>query len=302
MDPLEDVLALTALRSSVSSGLVAGGDWAMRFPPPAGVKFVAVRSGTCRLSVVGDDVQHDLSVGDCCLLTRPEPFLLGSDLTLPAADAHAAFLAAGDGLARAGTGDGTFVLGGSFDFGERAHDLLLDALPPVIVVPAASDAARTVEWALAEIEREVRGRPFGARLVAEHLATVMLVHVLRLHLAREPHGRGLLAGLTDPVAAAALHAMHGRPAAPWTVAGLAAVAGVSRSTLAARFTDAVGQPPLEYLTRWRVALAARELRGGTRTLAAIATAVGYGSESALSTAFKRVVGTSPRDYRGARPA
>ena len=103
-------------------------------------------------------------------------------------------------------------------------------------------------------------RPLRLGVNIDHVATVR-----QARRAKEP----------DPVAAAALHAMHGRPAAPWTVAGLAAVAGVSRSTLAARFTDAVGQPPLEYLTRWRVALAARELRGGTRTLATIAAAVGY---------------------------
>ena len=297
MDPLEDVLALVGVRSSVSAGLIAGGEWAMRFPPPQGVKFVALRSGRCDLAVEGLPQRYALTTGDCCLLTRRASFTLASDLSLPALEAHGAFAAGGDGMARAGTGDEVFMLGGSFDFGERAHALLLDALPPVIVVPGGSPAAHTLDWALAQIEQEVRAHPVGAGLVAEHLAAVMLIHVLRLHLAEGSAGsRGLLAGLADPVVSAALRALHARPAQPWTVAELAMSAGVSRSTLAARFSQVLGQPPLEYLTHWRIALAARELRRGERTLASIARMVGYGSESALSTAFKRVVGTSPRTY------
>jgi AraC-like DNA-binding protein len=134
--------------------------------------------------------------------------------------------------------------------------------------------------------------------MAEHLAVVMLIHVLRLHLAREPRAvSGWLAGLADPAVAAALRAMHETPARPWTVADLARNGAVSRSTLAARFKDTVGQGPLEYLTRWRIELASRDLRRGTETVASIARSVGYGSESALSVAFKRITGMSPGDYR-----
>jgi AraC-like DNA-binding protein len=126
---------------------------------------------------------------------------------------------------------------------------------------------------------------------------VMLVHVLRTHLAGGAGAPGLLAALADPVVATALRALHARPAHHWTVRELAGTAAVSRSTLAARFTAALAQGPLEYLTLWRMELAAERLRGGTDTLATIARAVGYGSESALSAAFKRVTGRSPREYR-----
>ncbi|CAL9332226.1 IS5 family transposase IS4811 [Streptomyces sp. enrichment culture] len=169
-------------------------------------------------------------------------------------------------------------------------------------VPAGTPHAETMRWALDAIDRELtRGEP-AAGLVAEHLAVVMLVHVLRLHLARDPHtASGWLAGLSDPVVAAALTSLHREPARPWTVAELAGEASVSRSTLAARFKSAVGQGPLEYLTRWRIELAARQLREGSATLAVVARSVGYGSESALSVAFKRVMGVAPGDYRR-RPA
>nr|WP_239119663.1 AraC family transcriptional regulator [Planotetraspora thailandica] len=127
----------------------------------------------------------------------------------------------------------------------------------------------------------------------------MLIHLLRLHLvvARPGETSGWLAGLTDPIVASALRAIHARPAHAWTVSQLGTVAEVSRSTLAARFKQVVGQSPLEYLTGWRIELAAAHLRRGDDTVAAIARQVGYGSESALSDAFKRITGASPREYR-----
>jgi AraC-like DNA-binding protein len=192
-----------------------------------------------------------------------------------------------------------FLLGGRFDFGERARELLLDALPPVLHVPGDTEAAATLRWALAQVDAELRDRPVASGLVAEHLALIMLIHMLRLHLATTPAaGPGWLGGLADPVVAPALRALHADPARPWTVADLATVSAVSRSTLAARFKQAVGQGPLDYLTGWRIELAADRLRRGDG-IATIARAVGYGSESALSTAFKRETGRSPREFRRA---
>ncbi|GIF25830.1 AraC-like DNA-binding protein [Actinoplanes tereljensis] len=299
-DPLEDVLALVGTSSSLSTGLIAGGAWALDFDPPPAVKFNAVRRGHCLLIV--DGVVYPLATGDCFLLTRSQRFVLASGPDVPPAPAGPVFAAAGpDGFARTGTGDDVFLLGGRFDFGARARELLLDALPPVLHVPASSPAAAALSWSLTQIEAELRDRPVASGLVAEHLALVMLIHMLRLHLAEAPGaGPGWLGGLADPVVAPALRALHADPARAWTVADLAAVAAVSRSTLAARFKQAVGQGPLDYLTGWRIELAAARLRRGDGTVAAIARAVGYGSESALSTAFKRVTGQSPREYR--RPA
>jgi AraC-like DNA-binding protein len=297
VDPLEDVLTLVGTSSRLSTGLAAGGEWALDFDPPPAVKFNAVRRGSCLLIV--DGVIYPLAPGDCFLLTRSQRFVLASGVDVPPAPAGPVFAAAGpDGIAHTGTGDDVFLLGGRFDFGARARELLLDALPPVLHVPASSPAAATLRWSLTQIETELRDRPIASGLVAEHLALVMLIHLLRLHLAAAPAaGPGWLGGLADPVVAPALRALHADPARAWTVADLAAVAAVSRSTMAARFKRAVGQGPLDYLTGWRIELAAARLRRGDGTVAAIARAVGYGSESALSTAFKRVTGRSPREYR-----
>ncbi|MDX6743963.1 AraC family transcriptional regulator [Actinocorallia sp. A-T 12471] len=298
MDPLEDVLTLLEPRARLSAGLRAGGRWAVRFTAPEAVKFNAVRRGSCLLEVDGLDAPVPLAEGDCYLLTRPRPFTLRSHPDVTPVPAEPLFTRADNGTARAGDGDEVFLIGGAFSFGARAQDLLLDRLPPLVHLPAATPHAETVRWALDAIDRELTARPMAATLVAEHLAVVMLVHVLRLHLAREQHAvSGWLAGLADPVVAAALTALHRDPARPWTVADLADAAAVSRSTLAARFKTTVGQGPLEYLTRWRIELAARQLRDGTATLAAIAHSVGYGSESALSVAFKRLTGTPPTTYR-----
>ena len=295
MDPLEDVLRLLGVTSSVSAPLAAGGKWAVQFPPPGGVKFVALREGSCLVQVDGEPEPVALGPGDCFLVTQPRQYVLASDISLPPEPAHPLFVAARDGIARIGSGDEVLAVGGSFDFGDRARALLLDGLPPMVRVPAGTPQAGALEWALAQIDFELRRRQVGSALVAEHLAVVMLVHVLRMHLAAG--APGLLAALADPVVATALRALHARPAHPWTVRELAGTAAVSRSTLAARFAAALAQGPLEYLTLWRMELAAERLRGGTDTLAAIAREVGYGSESALSAAFKRVTGRSPREYR-----
>ncbi|MBB2943820.1 AraC-like DNA-binding protein [Actinoplanes lutulentus] len=296
-DPLDDVLALAGVTSSLSTALVAGGDWAIDFEPPLAVKFNAVARGSCLLTVDGVPGPIPLAEGDCFLLIQPRAFTLASGPGVPPVPAGPIFSAAASGVAQVGETAGVRVIGGRFDFGDRARELLLDALPPVIHVPAGTAEAQTIRWSLARIDEELGGRPLASTLVTEHLAMIMLIHILRLHVAGG--GPGLLAGLADPVVAPALRALHARPERAWTVADLAEVSAVSRSTLAARFRQAMGRGPLDYLTGWRIELAAARLRRGDGTVAAIAHAIGYGSESALSTAFKRVTGSSPRDYRRA---
>ena len=107
---------------------------------------------------------------------------------------------------------------------------------------------------------------------------------------------GLLAGLADPRLAAALHALHDDPARSWTVASLAGAAGMSRSAFASHFNGVMGQPPLTYLVRWRMALAKHALRSPRANLADIAAACGYASTGAFSTAFSRTVGVPPSIY------
>lgn len=294
MDPLQDVLSVVGATAYLSSGMVAGGAWAVRFGAPPGVKFNSTRQGSCLLQVDGVPGPIPLAPGDCFLLTQPRPFVLASDLGLPAVEAAPLFAVNPQAPAQAGHGQEVMLIGGGFLFNERARSVLLQNLPPVVHIPGDLPAAETIHWALQRIAVELRDRAVGAAAIAEHLAMVMLIEALRLHLPDRP---GLLAGLADPLVGDALRALHERPGHPWTVAELALASQVSRSTLAARFKAVVGQGPLEYLTAWRIELASQRLRQGTHTLDRIAREVGYGSESALSTAFKRILGSSPRDYR-----
>ncbi|WBB88793.1 AraC family transcriptional regulator [Verrucosispora sp. WMMC514] len=302
MDPLYDVLSLVGATGHVSASMAAGGSWAVEFEAPVGIKFNAVRRGRCWLRVDGCAEALPLVEGDCYLLTRARSYTLFSDPAAVPVPAGPVFLAATGGVARVGAGDDFAAIGGAFHFGERARTLLLDALPPVVHVPGAAAEAATLHWAIDQVDAELRQQRLAAGLVAEHLALVMLIQMLRHHLAADARTTtGWLAGLGDPVVAVALREMHQRPAHPWTVAELARAASVSRSTLAARFRTVVGRAPLEYLTDWRVELAADRLRRTDDTLARIAQLVGYGSESALSVAFKRTTGHTPRAYRRHRP-
>jgi AraC-like DNA-binding protein len=126
----------------------------------------------------------------------------------------------------------------------------------------------------------------------------MLVQVLRLYLAdREEPGVGWLRALADRQVGSAVNAMHAQPAHRWSLQELARVAGLSRSTFAHRFAEIVGTPPLAYLARWRMMLAGDRLRNTRDTVASIAIGLGYESEGAFSTAFKREMACSPRQYR-----
>ena len=176
-----------------------------------------------------------------------------------------------------------------------------EALPSSIRLrpqAAAPDhLTHVVEFALAES----RQRRSGAACVLLRLSEVLFVEVVRRYLdGLAPGQAGWLAGLRDPTVGHALAMLHQRPADAWTLERLARGVGVSRSVLAESFTRLVGQPPMQYLARWRMQLAARLLSDGTAKVAVVAQEVGYDSESAFSRAFTKIVGTSPAGWRHRR--
>ena len=145
--------------------------------------------------------------------------------------------------------------------------------------------------------QELREPQAGGILVAQHLAHMLLVQALRLHMAEGLRGGvGWLFALADKQMSAAINSMHEDPAHRWTLRELAKRAGMSRSTFALKFKQTVGASPMEYLTRWRMLLAGDRLTNSGDPISVIALSLGYESESAFSTAFKRVMGCSPRQY------
>jgi AraC-like DNA-binding protein len=188
----------------------------------------------------------------------------------------------------------TTLLTGAYGLSGEVGSRLLRALPPVVVLDGAADGSPLVGLLAAELERDTPGQ----EAVLDRLLDLLLITALRTWFARpEARPPTWYAASADRVVGRALALLHHNPAHPWTVASLAAATGVSRATLARRFTDLVGEPPMAFLTGWRLDLAADLLRDPDTTLGAVARQVGYGSPFALSTAYKRAHGVSPRDRR-----
>jgi AraC-like DNA-binding protein len=304
MDPLSEVLSLLKLRSYVSGGFDAGGDWSIAFGPHDGIKLYAVVSGECWLSVEGVPAAVRVRAGDCFLLPRGRPFRVASDLTLTPVDALTVYRSVRDGGITSYNGGGDFFsVGGYFALSGNQAGVLLGMLPPIVHIREESDKA-VLCWCLDRMRQELREPQPGGFLVAQQLATMMLVQALRLHLAEELSGRvGWLFALADRQMATAISAMHANPAHRWTLQKLAEHAGMSRTTFALKFKETVGESPIDYLTRWRMLRAGDRLANSSDPIAVIAPSLGYESESAFSTAFKRVMGCSPRQYsRGQNPA
>jgi AraC-like DNA-binding protein len=304
MDPLSDVLSLLKLRSYVSGGFDVGGPWSIRFGRHDGIKCYAVVSGQCWLAVEGVAEAVRLTPGDCFLLPRGWPFRLASDLALPPIDAMTLFpTRPTGGIAVYNGGGDCFGVGGHFALAGKHADILLGVLPPIVHLRKESDKA-TLRWSLERMRHELREPQPGGFLVAQHLAHMMLVQALRLHLADGAKGGvGWLFALADKQMGAAITAMHDDPAHRWTLQDLAERAGMSRSVFALKFKETVGTSPMDYLTRWRMLLAGDRLTNSRDPVSVIALSLGYDSESAFSTAFKRVMGSSPRHYgRGRTPA
>ncbi|MET3897898.1 AraC-like DNA-binding protein [Devosia sp. UYZn731] len=296
MDPLSDVLSLLKPRSYLSAGFDAGGDWAIHFARNVGIKCYAVVSGQCWLGV--DDVPEPvlLQAGDCFLLPGGRPFRLASDLALPSVDAQPVFAQAREGgVARYKGGGDCFLVGSRFTLTGNAS-MLLGMLPPIVHIRTETDKA-ALRWSVERMMQELREPQPGGYLIAEHLAHMMMVQALRLHMADSAgSGVGWLFALADKQMGAAINAMHADPARRWTLLTLAEQAGMSRSSFALKFKQTVGTSPLDYLTRWRMLLAGDRLTHSGDPTAVIALSLGYESESAFSTAFKRVMGASPRHY------
>jgi AraC-like DNA-binding protein len=299
MDPLTDVLALLDLRSAQFARLEAQEPWAVGFSGYRHIKFGAVLEGSCRIAVAGLPAPVVLGEGDCYLIGSGRAYELSGGPVMPAVPSARIFADYTEGATvRIGAARDAVVVGCGFGLDEANAAVLVDVLPPLVHVGAGSGAAGAIRAALELLRAETGAPGLGTPFVTERLSQVLLVHLLRAHVAQRGAAGGVwLTALADREIGAALALMHDTPAHRWTVAGLAAKVGMSRSQFAARFTESVGLPPLEYLASWRIRSAARELRTTDRTVWAIASRWGYGSESSFSHAFKRVMGASPGRYR-----
>ncbi|WP_144150328.1 AraC family transcriptional regulator [Paraburkholderia sp. BCC1885] len=297
MDPLSDVLSLLKLRSYVSGGFDASGDWAVQFGPHDGIKFHAVLVGECWVSVDGTPEAVKVCAGECFLLARGKPFRIASDMAVEPVDFRALLSPAHDGRIVTYNGGGEFLsIGGYFTLVEGQADLFLNMLPSLIHVREEPNRA-TLRWCVERMRQELVDLQPGDFIVAQQLATMVLVEALRLHLSEtQRHGVGWLFALADKRLRAAINAMHESPGQRWTLQTMAERAAMSRTTFTLKFKEIVGVSPMDYLTRWRMMLAADKLTHSRDSVSEIGLALGYESEKAFSSAFKRVMNCSPRRF------
>ncbi|TDE41542.1 AraC family transcriptional regulator [Nonomuraea mesophila] len=304
MDVLSDVLALMRTGRPRAARVAWHAPWGQRFPTvPGSAGFQVVLEGTGRL-IPPDGEPIALAAGDVLFSPRGHGYAMADTVSTPPAEPACDPLEDELGLFAAdsfgGEGAATVLLCGGYRFdASRAHPILAD-LPDLVHLPGALGRDAELSAAIGLLSTEVQRPGGGADTIVTSLLDMLLLYILRACFAAEP-GRcqvgGWAAALADPGISAVLDAVHRDPARPWTVQEMGERAGLSRSAFARRFTALVGQPPLTYLTWWRLATAARLLRESDAVLGEIAARVGYGSEYAFANAFKREHGMSPGRYR-----
>jgi AraC-like DNA-binding protein len=307
MDALTGLLDGPRARGAFLLRSIMDPPWSVRVQDRAPLSLVAIMRGEAW--VVPDDADPvRLVPGDVAITRGPDPFTFADDpATRPQVVIHPGQRCTtpdGKDLAQAmdlgvrtwgNDPDGsTTMLIGTYQMRGEVSRRLLEALPSLVVLPDGAWNRSLVPLLGDEI---VKDDP-GQEVVLDRLLDLLLISVLRTWFARPDSGApAWYRADSDPVVGRALRMLHNNPAASWTVASLAAATGVSRAALARRFTDLVGEPPMSYLTGWRLTLAADLLREPDATVGAVARQVGYGSPFALSTAFKRVRGISPQQHR-----
>ncbi len=260
--------------------------------------------GGCRARLPDDGAAIELVAGDVLMFPHGDGHLLGSDLSrAPVAAEKLVEPSTQGGMARiahggAGGGRTRFVCG-YLACDSRLCRPLLGALPRMLRVPLGGRAGAS--WIISTVQRaaeESRAPRAGTDAVLAKLSELLFVEAIRGYIESIPDDqRSWLAGLRDPHVSRALRLLHGEPGRQWTVDDLAQEAGLSRSALAERFALLIGEPPMQYLMKWRLALAARALKEGNDTILRVADQVGYESEAAFNRAFKREFGMPPATWR-----
>ena len=310
MDPLTALLEAPRAHDAFLLRVTMTPPWAVRVQDQAPLSVVAMTAGSaCFVPDKGDPVR--LGAGDLLLIARPDPYLFADARTRPAqAVIHPGGRCetpAGANLelpthhgvrtwGNAATGRDT-MLTGTYPSVSEIGSRLLKALPPVILMRAGDHRPGLIDVLAEEIHGEGIGQASLLDRLLDGLTVTAIRHWASSSTADPP---GWLRAGTDPIVGAALDLMHDQTAQPWTLASLAKRVGMSRAGFSRKFVAAVGEPPMTYLTSWRLAHAADRLRQDDVPVSRVAAEVGYTSPFTFSTAFKRHYGVSPLAYRQQR--
>lgn len=276
-DVLTAVIATYGLRASLSEDARYCGDWKDAEPASNRAYLHLIDRGRCLMSGPFARQPVSLESGDFVVLPHGAP--------------HELFSAPG-----AGRDEYTTMLCGHVEFVHGARNPLLQALPDLILVRAAEGGERFRHLGQL-LCAEIGGGGFGGRAVVDKLADALFIMAVRHHVNRAAEPNGLIAALLDARLCKALSAMHAAPGKDWTVAGMAEVAGMSRTAFALRFGKMLGQSPIQYLTHWRMTRAETLLRDSRQSVRGVAEQLGYQTEAAFRRCFKRVHGYGPGQVR-----
>jgi AraC-like DNA-binding protein len=309
VDALSDLLDGARARSGLFNQTVLDPPWSLRIDDRAPLSIATLLKGSGWLVPdVGEPLP--MNVGDMAIVRGPDAYTVADD---PATEPQWVVHPGGrceslsgedlreelhlDTRTHGHRPDGsTVIISGTYQLEGDVSARLLTALPQMLVVSAAEIPSSVVAMVAGEVARDDPGQ----QVVLDRLLDLALLTTLRAWFARpDAAAPGWYSAQSDPVVGRALRLLHDSPAHAWTVDALARDIGVSRAAFARRFTSLVGEPPMSYLTSWRIALAGDLLRDTDATVEAIARRVGYSNAFALSVAFKRLRGTSPSRYRAA---
>jgi AraC family transcriptional regulator, alkane utilization regulator len=269
------------------------------------VFFHYLTEGSCKVRLDDCFDTMQASAGDLILFLNEDRHILGSDLQLVPVEAarliDAEAMASGNliQLRHGGGGTATRFVCGYIACSRSLCRPMLEALPRVLRIPIGKGSASTLvlELLRAGVSESLSSRP-GAESVLAKLSELMFAEAMRRSVEElPPEGRGWLAGLRDPYVGQTLALLHENPGRAWTVDALARKVALSRSALAERFTTLVGEPPMKYLKRWRLALAAQTLLAGGESIGSVAEDSGYETEAAFNRAFKSEFGLPPATWR-----
>jgi AraC-like DNA-binding protein len=304
-DPLGEVLHLLRMRGAFYSHTEASAPWSLEMPAIAdSLSFHVVTAGSCVVTLEEDD-PVSLRAGDLALVPHGRGHVLSSEPGLAATGrvdlVPQHYLTDNYSLLRyGGDGEQTTIVCGIVSFDDPAARALMRILPTVIHVDAMAAAGHAINDTIRLLSAELGDLRPGGEAVTIRLTDVLVIQAIRSWLDRSDAAQsGWLGALQDPRIGQALRAVHRQPGRDWTLTTLAREAGMSRSSFAAHFAELVGEPPMAYVTRWRMQVARTKLEAGA-TVSQVATSLGYRSEAAFTRAFARVDGTTPGAVRRER--
>lgn len=305
-DPLAEALHFLRMDGMFYCRSELTAPWGVTMPPLDGsIWFHVVTSGSVVLTDSSGEVHH-IHEGDVAVLPRGAGHVAADS---PGASTPLVFDVPHEYISRqyaimrhGGGGAQTTILCGVVQIGSPAARLLVQQLPEVITIDAATSGS---DWLwfpslMTMIANETRTTRPGGETVVTRLCDILVIQTIRAWVEREPAEHGWLAALRDPTIGRAITLIHRDPAHGWTVAELAAEVAMSRSGFATRFAELVGQSPKNYVTQWRMQLG-RSMLEDDRPITEIAANLGYQSEAAFSRAFKRVTGATPSSARKRQP-